>query len=114
MPAPAQYQVKFIFGYNSRPNPANTPFLTLPAISFPRHNPIHEQLGDLFGSTWTPYFKWREFVMGACWLIILFSMRWAGNRYKCVALQLLQAAVKCLPAPELHKHAGYWAYRADA
>ena len=29
-------QVKFLFGYNTRPNPANTDFLTLPAINFPR------------------------------------------------------------------------------
>lgn len=75
-------QVKFIFGYNSRPNPANTTYLTLPSISFPRHNPIHEQLADLFGGTWTPYFAWREFAMGACWLVLLFTMRYFGQKYR--------------------------------
>ncbi|KAK9802855.1 hypothetical protein WJX73_009168 [Symbiochloris irregularis] len=78
----ALQQVKFIFGYNSRPNPDNTPYLTLPSISFPRHSPIQEQLGDLLGGTWTPYFAWREFVMGVSWLILLFAMRYFGQKYK--------------------------------
>ena len=38
---------------------------------------------DLLGPTWTPYFLWREFVMGAVWLIILFTMKEIGKRNKC-------------------------------
>ena len=75
-------QVKFLFGYSTRPDPASTAVLKLPSITFPRHDPIHEQLGDLFGSTWTPYFKWREFVMGLCWIILLQTMKQIGQRYR--------------------------------
>ncbi|KAK9853863.1 hypothetical protein WJX84_006158 [Apatococcus fuscideae] len=82
-------QVKFLFGYNMRPDPASTAVLKLPNISFPRHDPIHKQLGDLFGSTWTPYFKWREFVMGLCWIILLQTMKQIGQRYS--RLKLLRA-----------------------
>ncbi|KAK9819516.1 hypothetical protein WJX74_003191 [Apatococcus lobatus] len=82
-------QAKFLFGYNSRPDPASTAVLKLPSISFPRHDPIHKQLGDLFGSTWLPYFKWREFVMGISWIIILQTMKFLGQRYK--RLKLLRA-----------------------
>ncbi|EIE25728.1 sulfate permease [Coccomyxa subellipsoidea C-169] len=54
----------------------------LPQISFPRHDPVQEQLKDLFGPTWTPYWQWREFLMGACWLILLFTMKEVGKRNK--------------------------------
>ena len=76
---PCALQVKSIFGYSTRPNPANTPTKTLPPISFPRHNPVQEQLGDLFGSTWTPYFQWRELVMGLSWIALLLVMKHIGN-----------------------------------
>ncbi|CAL5218904.1 g648 [Coccomyxa viridis] len=75
-------QVKSIFGYGKRPNPASTDILKLPQISFPRHDPVHEQLKDLLGPTWTPYFQWREFVMGLAWLILLFTMKELGKRNK--------------------------------
>ena len=77
-------QVKFLFGYNTRPDPKSNAVLKLPNISFPRHDPINEQLSDLFGSTWTPYFKWREFVMGISWIILLQLMKFLGQRYKYV------------------------------
>lgn len=72
-------QVKSLFGYSSRPNPANSSILKLPSISFPRHDPVYKQLGDLFGSTWTPYFQWRELVMGLVWIAILLIMKEVGN-----------------------------------
>ncbi len=75
--------MKSIFGYGKRPNPASTDILKLPQISFPRHDPVHEQLKDLLGPTWTPYFQWREFVMGLAWLILLFTMKELGKRNKC-------------------------------
>ena len=81
--APCAAQVKLIFGYSRRPDPASTDILKLPPISFPRHDPVNLQLGDLLGPTWTPYFKWREFVMGMTWLIILFTMKEIGKRNKC-------------------------------
>ena len=82
-------QVKSIFGYSRRPNPASTDILKLPQISFPRHDPVHEQLKDLLGPTWTPYFQWREFVMGMAWLILLFTMKEVGKRNKCALPPLL-------------------------
>ena len=75
-------QVKSIFGYSKRPDPDSTDILKLPPISFPRHDPVQAQLKDLLGPTWTPYFKWREFVMGICWLILLFTMKEIGKRNK--------------------------------
>lgn len=83
-------QVKSILGYSRRPNPASTDILKLPQISFPRHDPVHEQLKDLLGPTWTPYFQWREFVMGLCWLILLFTMKEVGKRNKCALPRLAQ------------------------
>ena len=83
-------QVKSIFGYSKRPNPASTDILKLPQISFPRHDPVHEQLKDLLGPTWTPYFQWREFVMGLAWLILLFTMKEVGKRNKCAHSPLTQ------------------------
>ncbi|KAK9809119.1 hypothetical protein WJX72_009585 [[Myrmecia] bisecta] len=82
-------QCKLIFGYNTRPKPgyvAPNPCPKkgcpkVPTISFPRHDPIQEQLHDLFGETWTPYFKWREFVMGMSWIILLLTMKTVGKRY---------------------------------
>lgn len=75
-------QVKSLFGYQSRPNPANTALLKLPSISFPRHDPVYKQLGDLFGSTWTPYFAWRELIMGLAWIAILLIMKHVGNLHR--------------------------------
>ena len=91
----ARAQVKLIFGYSRRPDPASTDILKLPPISFPRHDPVNMQLGDLLGPTWTPYFKWREFVMGVAWLTILFTMKEVGKRNKCappVVRPLMRAA----------------------
>jgi hypothetical protein len=88
--------VKLIFGYSRRPNPASTDILKLPPISFPRHDPVHLQLQDLLGPTWTPYFQWREFLMGAVWLIILFTMKEVGKRNKCVlSCPPLMPAILC-------------------
>lgn len=92
-------QVKSIFGYSSRPNPANTAILKLPSLSFPRHDPVYQQLGDLFGPTWTPYFQWRELVMGLCWIFLLLAMKKIGDMNKCAPPQppttgLLLAALK--------------------
>lgn len=75
-------QVKSIFGYSKRPDPDSTDILKLPQISFPRHDPVQEQLKDLFGPIWTPYWQWREFVMGLSWLILLFIMKEIGKRNK--------------------------------
>ena len=75
-------QVKAIFGYSKRPNPDSTDILKLPPISFPRHDPVQAQLKDLLGPTWTPYFQWREFVIGLAWLILLFTMKEIGKRNK--------------------------------
>ena len=47
-----------------------------------RHSLFHEQLGDLFGSTWTPYWKWREFIMGISWIAIMLFMKWLGGKHK--------------------------------
>ena len=82
MPKLLLVQVKSIFGYQSRPNPGNSPILKLPSLSFPRHDPVYEQLGDLFGSTWTPYFQWRELVMGLCWIGLLLTMKHIGNLHR--------------------------------
>lgn len=78
----AAEQVKFLFGYNTRPDPNSTAVLKLPSISFPRHDPIYQQLNDLFGPIWTPYFKWREFVMGISWIFLLQLMKQIGQRYR--------------------------------
>ncbi|KAK9915884.1 hypothetical protein WJX75_005651 [Coccomyxa subellipsoidea] len=75
-------QVKSIFGYSRRSDPDSTDILKLPQISFPRHDPVQEQLKDLFGPIWTPYWQWREFVMGISWLILLFTMKEVGKRNK--------------------------------
>ncbi|KAK9843672.1 hypothetical protein WJX81_001934 [Elliptochloris bilobata] len=74
-------QCKSILGYNTRPNPASTPMHKLPAITFPRHDPVHLQLYDLLGPAWRPYFQWREFVMGVVWVAMLLIMKDIGKRY---------------------------------
>ena len=80
-------QCKSILGYYTRPNPASTNAHPLPAISFPRHDPVHLQLDDLLGPTWRPYFQWREFVMGVVWVAMLLIMKDIGKRYsKCAML----------------------------
>lgn len=93
-------QVKAMFGYTSRPNPANTAILKLPALQFPRHDPVHKQLGDLFGSTWTPYFQWRELIMGLSWIFLLLAMKHIGNMHKCVHLSPVLLGVKLKLADE--------------
>ena len=75
-------QVKSLFGYNSRPNPGNSAILKLPTLSFPRHDPVYEQLGDLLGGTWTPYFQWRELIMGLSWIFLLLVMKHIGNLHR--------------------------------
>ena len=77
-------QCKYLLGYNSRPNPASSDILKLPAMSFPRHDPVNLQLHDLLGPTWTPYFKWREFVMSVGWITILMVMKNVGKSNPCV------------------------------
>ena len=72
------------FGYNTRPNPGNSAILKLPTLSFPRHDPVYEQLGDLLGSTWTPYFQWRELIMGLSWIFLLLVMKHIGNLHRCL------------------------------
>lgn len=73
-------QVKYLFGYSQYVIPA-TASAKAKTVTYPRHDPIHEQLGDLFGQEWTPYFHWREFVMGGAFLVILLSMKEIGKRY---------------------------------
>ena len=76
-------QCKSILGYNTRPNPLSTKAHPLPSITFPRHDPVHLQLGDLLGPAWRPYFQWREFVMGIVWVVMLLVMKEIGKRSKC-------------------------------
>ena len=73
-------QVKYIFGYSQYVVPA-TKTVKAHTVTFPRHDPIQEQLRDLLGHQWTPYFHWREFVMGGTFLVILIAMKHIGRRY---------------------------------
>eukprot|EP00667_Euglena_gracilis_P002370 EG_transcript_2371 len=45
------------------------------SVSFPRDDPIYLQLRSLLGSEWTPYFQWREFVMGFSCLVFIMAFR---------------------------------------
>eukprot|EP00668_Euglena_longa_P041055 GGOE01054024.1.p1 GENE.GGOE01054024.1~~GGOE01054024.1.p1 ORF type:complete len:808 (+),score=197.50 GGOE01054024.1:117-2426(+) len=49
------------------------------SVSFPRDDPIYLQLGNLLGSEWTPYFQWREFVMGFSCLVFILALRRITN-----------------------------------
>lgn len=73
-------QVKFIFGYSQYVIPA-TATAKAKTVTFPRHDPIHEQLGNLLGHEWTPYFHWREFIMGGAFIFILIGMKYLGRRF---------------------------------
>lgn len=73
-------QVKYLFGYSQYVIPA-TATAKAKTVTFPRHDPIHKQLGDLFGHEWTPFFHWREFIMGGAFLVIILSMKEIGRRY---------------------------------
>ena len=73
-------QVKYIFGYSQYVVPA-TKTVKAHTVTFPRHDPIQEQLRDLLGHQWTPYFHWREFIMGGTFLVILIAMKHIGRRY---------------------------------
>lgn len=73
-------QVKYLFGYSQYVIPA-TANAKAQIVTYPRHDPVHEQLGDLLGQEWTPYFHWREFIMGGAFIIILVAMKYIGKRY---------------------------------
>lgn len=73
-------QVKFIFGYSQYVIPAHGT-TKAKTVTYPRHDPIQQQLSDLFGKTWTPYFHWREFIMGGAFIVILIGMRTIGKRF---------------------------------
>lgn len=73
-------QVKYLFGYSQYVIPA-TATAKAQTVTYPRHDPVHEQLGDLLGQEWTPYFHWREFIMGGAFIIILVAMKYIGKRY---------------------------------
>ena len=75
-----QIQVKYIFGYSQYVIP-ETKTAKAKTITFPRHDPIQEQLRDLLGHEWTPYFHWREFIMGSAFIFILLAMKFIGQRY---------------------------------
>eukprot|EP00667_Euglena_gracilis_P003201 EG_transcript_3207 len=45
------------------------------SVSFPRDDPIYAQLSNLLSSEWLPYFQWREFAMGFCWLVFIMGLR---------------------------------------
>ena len=72
--------MKYIFGYSQYIIPA-TKTAKAKTVSFPRHDPIHEQLRDLLGHTWRPYFHWREFLMGGAFIVILVAMKHIGRRW---------------------------------
>ncbi|KAL3138605.1 hypothetical protein ABBQ32_006371 [Trebouxia sp. C0010 RCD-2024] len=75
-------QVKFLFGYSQYTIPSKTGNpKDAKKVTFPRHDPIQEQLHDLLGPEWTPYFHWREFVMGGAFIVILLSMKYIGKRF---------------------------------
>ena len=86
-------QCKSILGYNTRPNPLSTKAHPLPAITFPRRDPVHLQLGDLLGPTWRPYFQWREFVMGVVFVALLLTMKEIGKRSKCAGFRTWALAI---------------------
>ncbi|DBA70951.1 TPA: hypothetical protein ACH3X2_011394 [Trebouxia sp. C0005] len=73
-------QVKYIFGYSQYVIPA-TKTVKAQTVTFPRHDPIHEQLRDLLGHQWRPYFHWREFIMGGTFIVILIAMKHIGRRW---------------------------------
>lgn len=72
--------MKYIFGYSQYVIPA-TKTVKAQTVTYLRHDPIQEQLHDLFGSQWTPYFHWREFIMGGTFIVILIAMKHIGRRY---------------------------------
>ena len=76
----AYMQVKYIFGYSQYVIPA-TKTVKAQTVTFPRHDPIHEQLRDLLGHQWRPYFHWREFIMGGTFIVILIAMKHIGRRW---------------------------------
>jgi len=67
-------QAKYLFGYNTRPGPNPGDSM----IGFPRVDPIHLQISALLSPDWLPYFHWREFVMGSCWIAFIIGMRRLG------------------------------------
>lgn len=73
-------QVKYLFGYSQYVVPG-TATAKAQTVTYPRHDPIHEQLGDLLGPEWTPYFHWREFIMGGAFIVILLAMKFIGKRF---------------------------------
>lgn len=70
-------QFKAFMGYSRRPNPLGADYHPIP---FPRDDPVHEQLRDLFGPEWLPYFKWREMAMGLAFLALLLIMKQISKR----------------------------------
>lgn len=73
-------QFKSFMGYNRRPNPLGKAY---PPIGFPRDDPVNKQLYNLFGPEWTPYFQWREMVMGVAFLVLLLVMKELGKKGGC-------------------------------
>ena len=51
-------------------------------MSFPRQDGIQLQLGTIFNPNWTATFKWREFIMGGTFLVILLLFKTLGKRVK--------------------------------
>lgn len=92
-------QMKYIFGYSTHPVASNATKILANAthlfnatnvsklvnatknatkaktVSFPRNDPLHEQLADLFSAEWLPYFRWQEFAMGISWIIFILGSR---------------------------------------
>ena len=51
-------------------------------MTFPRQDGIQLQLGTIFSHNWTATFKWREFIMGGTFLVILLLFKTLGKRVK--------------------------------
>lgn len=81
-------QMRHLFGYDHRPNPAWTP-ASPPNVTqylpFPRgqaDDRVVNQVKNLFSPEWLAMFKWRDFVMGLAWVALLLAMKAVGKRSK--------------------------------
>lgn len=72
-------QTKFFFGYNTYSYVQNKKTIT---VNFPRQDGIQLQLGTIFNHNWIATFKWREFIMGGTFLVILLLFKTLGKRVK--------------------------------
>lgn len=96
-------QVKFLFGYSQYTIPSKTGNpKDAKKVTFPRHDPIQEQLHDLLGPEWTPYFHWREFIMGGAFIVILLSMKYVGKRFPRYVWCTSAASKSCMHLPHSH------------